>query len=303
LIPVLGRLFTAPNKDNRQVDIVIAVTPRVIRTPSITPEDEIERPTGSIAVPTSGSLADLVLQEAIDEKLANDRRQNNVAQVQLPDRPVFEPTYVRTDAKAESTNVTEQNAPAATVDLRQTSDSTSVAIKPIDSANVRTLAVRPTADASEDGVLPKPVALPVEETLAPLVPKNSSTAEFQLLPGSFELKKGEKMKVAVLVKSATPFRSAVLGFRFDQSRLAVRAIEYGDVFGADHAARPVSPYMNQNGRTFVSLAAARPSAENTSGVLAIIEVEALADGLQQIEFERAVMNLLASDGKSFAISY
>ncbi len=35
LIPILGRLFTAPTRDNRQVDIVIAVTPRVIRAPAI----------------------------------------------------------------------------------------------------------------------------------------------------------------------------------------------------------------------------------------------------------------------------
>jgi type II secretory pathway component GspD/PulD (secretin) len=48
LIPIIGRLFTAPTKDNRQVDIVIAVTPRVIRAPAILPEDEIERPTGSL---------------------------------------------------------------------------------------------------------------------------------------------------------------------------------------------------------------------------------------------------------------
>ena len=27
LIPIIGRLFTAPIKDNRQIDIVIAVTP------------------------------------------------------------------------------------------------------------------------------------------------------------------------------------------------------------------------------------------------------------------------------------
>ncbi|HEV7701446.1 MAG TPA: secretin N-terminal domain-containing protein, partial [Pyrinomonadaceae bacterium] len=40
LIPILGRLFSAPTRDNRQVDIVIAVTPRVIRAPAILPEDE-----------------------------------------------------------------------------------------------------------------------------------------------------------------------------------------------------------------------------------------------------------------------
>ena len=33
LIPILGRLFTAPTRNNNQVDIVIAITPRVIRAP------------------------------------------------------------------------------------------------------------------------------------------------------------------------------------------------------------------------------------------------------------------------------
>ena len=46
LLPVLGRLFTSPTKDNRRIDIVIAVTPRVLRAPAIMPrdlEDEEER--------------------------------------------------------------------------------------------------------------------------------------------------------------------------------------------------------------------------------------------------------------------
>ncbi len=39
LIPVLGRLFTSPTHDDRQVDIVIAVTPRVLRAPAVTPRE------------------------------------------------------------------------------------------------------------------------------------------------------------------------------------------------------------------------------------------------------------------------
>ena len=34
LIPVLGRLFTSPTRENRRIDIVIAVTPRVLRAPA-----------------------------------------------------------------------------------------------------------------------------------------------------------------------------------------------------------------------------------------------------------------------------
>ena len=84
LIPILGRFFTAPTRDNRQVDIVIAITPRVIRAPAILPEDEAERPTGSLAVPTSGSLEAMIIQEEREEQLALARRVPNVAKnVQL----------------------------------------------------------------------------------------------------------------------------------------------------------------------------------------------------------------------------
>ena len=95
-LPWIGRLFATPTKDLRQIDIVIAVTPRVIRAPAILPEDEVERPTGSLATPTSGSLEAMIIQEEREENLAAARRVPNVATVQLPDQPA----YVRTNAAA-----------------------------------------------------------------------------------------------------------------------------------------------------------------------------------------------------------
>ena len=96
LIPIIGRLFSAPTRDNRQVDIVIAITPRVIRAPAILPEDEVERETGSLQTPTSGSLEAMIVQEERDELLASVRRLPTTANVQLPDQPAEAPTYVRT---------------------------------------------------------------------------------------------------------------------------------------------------------------------------------------------------------------
>jgi general secretion pathway protein D len=54
-IAVLGRLFTSPTRDNRQIDIVISVTPRVLRAPAVTPRDEEMRPSGTLQSPTTGS--------------------------------------------------------------------------------------------------------------------------------------------------------------------------------------------------------------------------------------------------------
>jgi hypothetical protein len=64
-----------------------------------------------------------------------------------------------------------------------------------------------------------------------------------------------------------------------------------------------APFMNQNGKTFVSLSSAKDISENSSGILAYIEVEALADGKHEITFDKDVMNLLTADGKNFKVQF
>jgi general secretion pathway protein D len=93
LIPILGRLFTSPTRNNQQIDIVIAVTPRVLRAPAVTPFDERERPSGTLSTPTSGSLEAMVRQAEREDQLAAARKVPTNVVVQLPDtEPV--PAYV-----------------------------------------------------------------------------------------------------------------------------------------------------------------------------------------------------------------
>jgi general secretion pathway protein D len=309
LIPILGRLFTAPTKDNRQVDIVIAVTPRVIRAPSILPEDEIERPTGSLAVPTSSSLEAMVIQEEIEEQLANARRLGNNTAVQLPDQKVEDaPTYVRSNSTEQASVKTEPKT--ETLAPNQTSNNSETVaanIRPIDASNVRTLQVTPTSDNSQESVLPKPMTLPLLETS--LKSETTETkadlpkADLRFAPNLPEMKTGEKTKIAVVVRSATAFRSAVLGLKFDGAKLAIRSVSFGDIFGGDLVNKVATPYLNQNGKMYVSLSSSKNTAENSSGILAYIEVEALADGKHDISFDADSMNILTSDGKDFAVKF
>jgi hypothetical protein len=69
-LPVLGRLFTSPTRDDRQLDIVIAVTPRVLRAPAITPDDEEMRPSGTYTSPTNGSLAEMIREDDREQQIA-----------------------------------------------------------------------------------------------------------------------------------------------------------------------------------------------------------------------------------------
>ena len=100
LIPVLGRLFTSPTHDDRQVDIVIAVTPRVLRAPAVTPRDEEMRQSGTLQSPTTGSIAMLLQEAERDEQIAAARQIPKEVAVQLPDAP---PTYVPATKAAEQT--------------------------------------------------------------------------------------------------------------------------------------------------------------------------------------------------------
>jgi general secretion pathway protein D len=94
LIPILGRLFTAPRKDNNQSDIVITMTPRVLRAPEILPSDLEERKTGTMQTPESPSLEALVRDAEREERLAQARTLPTNQTVQLPPQPGEEVTYV-----------------------------------------------------------------------------------------------------------------------------------------------------------------------------------------------------------------
>jgi len=292
-LPVIGRLFTTPTQDRRQIDIVIAVTPRVIRAPAILPEDEIERPTGSLATPTSGSLEAMIIQEEREEFLASARRIPTNSNVQLPDRAPDAPAYVRSDATSSATPATTTTAPVTTAPAK--TDSVAMNLVPI-GTGVKTLQITPTSDTSVAGRSNAPAEIENSNTGAPRV---------ELTVGSEipTMKAGEKMTIPVLVKSSGSFRSGVLGLRFDEKKLAVRSVSYGDVFGMGIANTTASPFLNQGGRMFVSLAAGDQSVAASQGVLAFVEVEALADGKPEITLEKDVLNFLSADGRNLPVKF
>ncbi len=306
LIPFIGRLFTAPTKDNRQVDIVIAITPRVIRAPAILPEDEVERDTGSLQTPTNGSLEAMIVQEERDELLASARRLPTSVTVQLADQPIEAPTYVRTSANDPST------APSKVSDNTSAGSAAkplaeALNLRPIESG-VKTLKINETSDTSKAS---EPVAEPIRTTgtevktpeSVNVPPVTAPSAELQLPVSMPELKAGEKTRIAVMVNSSAAFRSAVLGLRFDQTKLAVRSVSFGDIFGTAIANTNASPFLNQNGKMFVLLSLKEGNVTTTTGVLAFVEVEALADGKVNISLEKEALNLLGADGKNFAMKF
>jgi general secretion pathway protein D len=126
LVPILGRLFTAPRRDNNQTDIVIAVTPRVLRAPAVTPRDEELRPSGTLSSPTIGTLEAMIQETDREDQLAAARRIPKNVQVQLPDA-TEQATYVpapkalmSNPATDTSSNTNASNNTAANIAAAQT---------------------------------------------------------------------------------------------------------------------------------------------------------------------------------------
>ena len=117
-LPIVGRLFTSPTRNNRRVDIVIAVTPRVLRAPALTPRDEEMRPSGTLQSPTTGSLEAMLRENYREEQILAARRIPKEVNVQLPDAPAYVPaatTETQTQAAANNRAATTTTTQTTTV--------------------------------------------------------------------------------------------------------------------------------------------------------------------------------------------
>lgn len=170
-LPIFGRLFTSPTRDNRQVDIVIAVTPRVLRAPAITPRDEEMRPSGTLQSPTTGSLEAMLRETEREDQIAAARRIPKDVTVQLPDAPA---TYLPAQKPAEQTatnTAASSEKPAPVTTASQNKETAPVQTQP----TVVTTPAKETAgtngnSSAADAGMPQPKSAsfaPPSETSAP----------------------------------------------------------------------------------------------------------------------------------------
>ncbi len=136
LLPILGRAFTAPRNSDSHTDIVIAVTPHVMRAPSVTPEDEEMRPSGTLQTPTTGTLEAMLQETTREEQFAAARSLPRVARVELaePSAPSVKapaqapaPTARAETTRAETTTPETPNFIPAPRELLESANATAAA--------------------------------------------------------------------------------------------------------------------------------------------------------------------------------
>src|SRR5215213_3704634 len=315
-LPILGRFFTSPTRDNRQIDIVISVTPRVLRAPAVTPRDEEMRPSGTLQSPTTGSLAEMVREADREVQIAAARTLPKDVALQLPDAalvksgetvmqnttPVnlpppagnfaFQP--VQNSAKPV---VTAQNTkPAAVEDLPSFVPAPKSLISDQAAANVAT--VNTGTAGTQNAVL---TALPKATEASSLDTKlgTGRVAQLSLVPEGDVMKVGEKRRYAIQLNSDVPLSLALVALRFDPKVVKVTGVSAGTLLPEAGEATPlVTPVIDASGACVISITSRYGKAPfKGSGPLLCIDLEAVGAGDAALVFVKETMHLVASDAR------
>ncbi|MDQ2936596.1 MAG: hypothetical protein M3R67_03720 [Acidobacteriota bacterium] len=333
LIPILGRLFTSPTRDNRRVDIVIAVTPRVLRAPAVTPRDEEMRPSGTLQSPTTGSLEAMLREADREDQLAalQIQKRNATAKVSVPTStsdlavkkeevaqtsstapsnnaaavspPVAANTAVAKDVSAQqTTNVSEQTAKTTTSseELPAFVPAPKSLISNSAASEVAAVNTNLTGDAHATLTsLAKPI-----ETAIPAVHSSARAAKIALTSSDETMKVGEMRQFSLNVNSEASLALAVIALRFDPKIVRVRAISAGPLL-TDVIKEPEASFtqsIDASGLCLISFSNLNGVASiKGSGTLLFIEVEALAAGDSGLVLDKRSMRLLGTDARDVAL--
>ncbi len=319
LVPILGRLFTSPTRENRRVDIVIAVTPRVLRAPAVTPRDEEMRPSGTLQSPTTGSLEAMIIESDREDQIATARRLPRNAVVRLPDvepsplgpRPtelgrnstaqsVAPPANIQADAA----KTTGQNAAPAQTSASNSSTAKLQTAEELpafvpapkslvsEKSATQVAAINAGVGGNQNAVLtssPKPIDASAS------LPTSSRIAHLSLTPGDEPLTVGEKRRYAIELNSDVPLSLVVMALRFNAKAVRITTISHGALYGVGKLPA-LTQSVDPGGVCLISISANGVAPIKGSGSLIFLEVEVLAPGEPAFALDQGSIHLIAVDG-------
>jgi general secretion pathway protein D len=315
-LPIFGRLFTSPTNSKRRVDIVIAVTPRVLRAPAVTPRDEEMRPSGTLQSPTTGSLEAMLREADREDQLAEFRLQQKNTTAQFTpassspgvfaasasaNAPSAAKAPPATDATALNSGA-QSTTPPATTGPPQTARVQSPAEElpsfvPApkslisNTAATELAAVNTNLNSDARAILtsmPKPI-----ETAVSSISTRGRSAQLSLASPDQSMRVGESRRFALDVKSDVPLALAIVALRFDPKVVKVRAISSGD------GGASFTQSTDAAGVCLISLS--NLSGMKGPGTLLFIDVEGVGLGDAGLLLDKDAMHLVATDARDLAV--
>ncbi len=255
MLPVLGRFFSTPRQTGNLSDIIITVTPHILRAPKLNHEDHLARSGGS----QKGGVLPTVEEVVLRLKTEDDEDRQRRGQERRPQAP-----------PVVTARIAEVKAPVTEPAVARASEPTQAVT-----------AVQETKREEAEAVA-QPVAA---ETVAPNDDGAGQVSRISLkaVPITTQPRVGETFSVAVSVNGAASMTGASVSLNFDPARVQFKAVRDGGLLGN----RALLHQEVNGGRLHLTL---QPPSEAAApafaqGQLFLVEFTALAAGEARIEFD------------------
>ncbi len=269
-LPVVGRFFSVPKDTNDTIDLLITVTPHIIRAADINDQDRLAKLAGTQNTGGLGGSIESFLEER--------------------------------DAKRAL------QAPGVNTTTTTTTTTTAAQLDPVLREGNSMLA-GPAQAASQLIASARQVAMPVAETkenrggTVPDVMASNSRVNVLLYPDVAQPKAGESMQLSVLVQGSGDLSESVIALTFDPGVLRVREITDGGLLSAAGAPAQIVAQRDSDGHLVVTVRPAKNTGPKTArGRLVVINFDVVSAGSSAIRVEEGASRFVLSDGKIAACS-
>jgi hypothetical protein len=305
-LPLVGRLFATPRQETRQTDVIITVTPHIVRSAGITPNDFLAH----VGPPQQGgmnqSIDDVINRAQVEE----EQEQRLIAQQEAPAAPLGAQPASLTSQPAGFNN---QQRPSVSQPVNFNGQQTpgtglQPTIQPASNPVIRGTAGGQPEKTGESGVTPESISSSSrpgspDTVFASLRPENidsrvsrmlaeekagkagpfannlNSTVSFNLSPRPIKERVGKTFKVTIEVSGEQQVSGADIALQYDASKLEVKSVRDGGLFGQ----QPDFSYdKKQKGVLTVSVNHPQNAPTATSGRLVTVEFSAIGEGQSEI---------------------
>jgi general secretion pathway protein D len=288
LIPILGRFFATPQTTNKQSDVVITVTPHILRRADITEEDHLARAAGDF----QSSNNQLRIAQILYLADLEDQQQNQVASTEppaAPVKPVIEgaaATTTRSETPGVVVKPVPTMAPPARPNIiRQTVSEPGA---PIDTPTAQP--VRPQSQS----VLDDDDDDDDDEEAAPQANQQGPVTVY-VRPASPIQARGQDLYVAIFLNGPGEITSARIGLNYDSNILEVKRVLDAGMMSV--GARAELQFQNEPGSVTIEIN--RPQGSNgvaPRGQLCLIVFTTKAAGQSTLVLNESQTSLHTADG-------
>ncbi|MBI4468734.1 MAG: hypothetical protein HY650_05355 [Acidobacteria bacterium] len=259
-MPVIGRFFSVPKNTNDTTDLIITVTPHIVRAADISDHDRLAKLAGTQMSGGPGTTIELFLEER--------------------------------DAR--------NGTPAPPVTTTTTTTTARVLPSPIPESSARTDAFSKLISAILPAAPVGPAGATLVSTSVPVGSPPDHRIQVLLHADVAQPRAGGSMQLEVMAQGESGLSESLLALDFDPKVLRVREVSDGGMLETPGTPAQISAWRDPEGRLLIHVKPGRggAAAGTSRGRLAVVHFDVVSPGSAAIRFDDASSRLMLADGRT-----